>query len=388
MRKASLYISNIILLTFNLLACENNKSDSSLDNSPVVAYKDQNGVIVCNIVSVKDTVNMPLSTFCSDFEIIRLENSDDALIGDGPVWISENFIGIYSYSVNAYKLFDRKGNFLCNITKRGQGPHEFLYGILDSYIDETEKKVYLIDYKASKIMVFDIKGNPLESIPLPIVAHKGQMKINVKEQTLIMLTLPFDDTPYAIWKQDFNGNIIQSIPAGQFIISPADFSNDIDSKFNGDAIDYYVVRLIPQVDSLYHYDENTNTLIPRFTANYPNDVKDHGYAELPGYYILSQNLYRRDMTLPTRDILIDKKTLKGAYIRYQLDLLGNMDSDYFVWFDQGYGIANIHPSDFKEKLESALEKKNLSDEMRKKLTDLNNSITDDDNNIILVGKLK
>lgn len=376
------------LLAFILSACESDKSSPSLDNSPVVAYKDSNGVVVCDVASVKDTVDMPLSKFCSDFEIIRLENSDDALVGNGPVWISEHYIGIFSGSVNAYKLFNRKGDFLCDIIKQGQGPNEFLYGILDSYIDETEEKVYILTYKASKIMVFDMRGNPLESIPLPFEAHKGQMKINVKERTLIMLALPFDDTPFAVWKQDFSGNVIQSIPAGQFVISPSDYSNEIDSRSNGNAIDYYIVSVMPRIDSLYHYNERNNTLTPRFTVNYPNDVKDHGYAELPGYYVLSQNLYRRDSALPTRDIFIDKKTQKGAYVRYKLDLLGDIESDYFVWFHRGYGIANTHPSNLKEKLDAALEKENLSDAMRKKLTELNNSITDEDNNVVLIGKLK
>ena len=40
-----------------------------------------------------------------------------------------------------------------------------------------------------------------------------------------MLALPFDDTPYAVWEQDFNGNIIQSIPAAQFKLERDDYSN-------------------------------------------------------------------------------------------------------------------------------------------------------------------
>ena len=378
----------IILLAFILFACEGNHNYSSLDDCPVVAYKDENGVIVCDIASVKDTINMPLSTFCSDVEIIRLENSDDAIVGDGPVWFSKNYIGIYSYSVGAYKLYDRSGKFLCDITKQGQGPNEFLFGILDSYIDETEGKIYILSYRASKIMVFDMQGNPLEPIPLPFIVPKGQMKINLQERTLIMLALPFDDTPYAVWKQDFSGKIIQSIPAGQFVISPSDYSNEVCSNSNGNAIDYYIINTVPKVDSLYHYDETNNTLVPKFTVNYPNEVKDHGYAELPGYYILGQNLFRRDPTLPTRNIFIDKKTLKGAYVRYQLDMLGNIDGDYCVGFRNGYALANLHPSTLKEKIEKAFETENLSEKMQKKLTELNSSIDDNDNNIVMISKLK
>ena len=43
----------------------------------------------------------------------------------------------------------------------------------------------------------------------------------------------------------------------------------------------------------------------------------------------------------------------------------------------------------KEQLEKALSQPDkLNPEMRKKIKDLNNSITEDDNNIVFIGKLK
>ncbi|MDR2148314.1 MAG: 6-bladed beta-propeller [Tannerella sp.] len=371
-----------------MFACTGNEKGTTIDSSPVVAHLDNNGVVVCDLTLVRDTVDLPLSAFCSDFEIIRLDNSDDAIVGDGSVWISDNYLGIFSYEAGAYKLFDRKGKFIKDICKRGQGPNEFLYGIYDSYIDETEEKIYIFSGMASKIMVFDLQGNPLEPIPLPFMGHKVKMKINVREQTVVLLALPFENTPYVVWKQDFKGNVIQSIPAGQFTIIPNDYSNEVDALFNSDAIDYYLFRWGPKVDSLYHYDENSNILIPKFTAHFPNEAPSHSFEELPDYYTVRLYSDKFASSPPLRDILIDKQTLKGAHVRYKLDFLGNMDGHLFIWFNRGYAIANTHPADFKERIEAALEQENLTTEMRQKLTELNGSISDDDNNIVLIAKLK
>ena len=366
MKKSFVLVLKQFLLTGIIIACGGNEKSNTLDGSPVVAHIDEKGVVVLNLSSVRDTIDMPMSTLFSDFEIIRLESSDDAITGDGNVWVSGKYIGIYSWSVGAYKLYDRTGKFLGDITKRGQGPNEFAIGLYDSYIDETEGKIYILPFMATKIMVFDLQGNPLEPIPLPFFVPKGRMKINVKEQTLVMLALPFADTPYAAWKQDFEGNVIQSIPAGQFVLKRDDYSNEIGETFNTNDIAYYLTRVVPEADTLYHYDAGANAMIPIFTANFPHEVQLHDYNELSKYYVFrlvvmsfSTDSYRSPM------ILIDKQTLKGAYVRWQLDMLGNIFGANYVSFSRGYYTANMHPASLKEKLEAALEKENLSDEMQK-----------------------
>jgi hypothetical protein len=113
-----------------LLGCSDNAAiRMALDDCPVVAHKDE-GVITCDIASVKDTLDMPLGMLLSDFKIVRLENSDEAMVSDeGFIWVSNNYIGTYSYSIGAYKLFDAKEKYLGIITSRGQGPNEFNSGM-------------------------------------------------------------------------------------------------------------------------------------------------------------------------------------------------------------------------------------------------------------------
>jgi hypothetical protein len=364
-------------------ACDDNMK-RTLDDCPVVAHVDENGVVVCNLASIRDTIDLPVSTLFSDFEIVRLENSDDALINDGSVWVSEHHIGFYSYVIAAYKLFDRTGKYLGIITSKGPGPDEFIFSIYDSHVDRSEGKIYLLPWMASKILVFDLQGKALTHIPLPYTVYKGRMKINTAARTLVMHVLPFSDTPCVVWKQDFDGNVLQSVPAGQFVIDPSDYSNEVFSASCGnDLTYYYLARWAAKTDSLYHYSETGNTLSPAFTVQLIDEEERHDYMELPAHYLIYMSADRPDFT----KALVDKRTLKGAFFRLRIDMLGDIPGDMIV-FDNGYGIANMHPSDLKEQLETALARENLSAGMRQKLTELNAGITDNDNNIVLIGKLK
>jgi hypothetical protein len=94
MKNKFVFIPYFIILLLILFACRN----TALNESPIVAHRDVNGIVVCDISAIKDTIDFPLSRLFSDFEIIRLENSDDALVGDGKIWVSENYLGIYSLS--------------------------------------------------------------------------------------------------------------------------------------------------------------------------------------------------------------------------------------------------------------------------------------------------
>ncbi|MDR1344305.1 MAG: 6-bladed beta-propeller [Tannerellaceae bacterium] len=59
----------------------------------------------------------------------------------------------------SYKLFDKTGNFLCHLSKRGPGPGEHLSAIYDSYIDETNNLAYLLSWQSRQILVYDLQGN-------------------------------------------------------------------------------------------------------------------------------------------------------------------------------------------------------------------------------------
>ena len=86
---------------------------------------------------------------------------------------------------------------------------------------------------------------------------------------------------------------------------------------------------------------------------------------------------------------MDKKTGKGSFFKLYNDYFGNLEIDYPSYaFSNGYYIRNIEPGNLMTDIENALKNKDITSEMRKKLTDLQNTIEDNDTNYVMIAKLK
>ncbi|GHV53726.1 hypothetical protein FACS1894181_17640 [Bacteroidia bacterium] len=385
----------LLFIGFSLLASCNGRKGSldglSLDNCPVVAEK-AGDLIACNYELATDTFDLPLSALASGLEVIRLDNeNDDALVKEGRVDVSENYVGVYSSG--SYKLFDKQGKFLRTISALGQGPDEFIIAIYDSYIDEEANRVYLVSYSANKILVFDLQGKAQEHIPLAYFSPKARFVVDNERKEVTVMVLPFPNTPSVVWKQDFKGNIIQEIPVGHFVINPPDYSNEIGSSQNA-GLDLSFFLWAPKEDSLYYYDAEKNLLSPAFTLR-SKEARQHAYMDLPNYY-LTRIYGDPEEVAPgavrvraLSALLVDKSTLKGCYINLKIDMLGGISGTPWPAFNRGYYVANMYPSDLKEQLGAALSQKDaLAPEVYERVKKLYGQIGEDDNNILLIAKLR
>ena len=107
-------------------------------------------------------------------------------------------------------------------------------------------------------------------------------------------------------------------------------------------------------------------------ASYPKQVSSTSFeSSSPSYYI------------------IDKKTGKGAFFRLYNDYLGYTEIDWPIYsFHNGYFVQNMEPANLKNTLENALKSNKLTEEEKAELTTLAESLHENDNNIILLAKLK
>ena len=94
--------------------------------------------------------------------------------------------------------------------------------------------------------------------------------------------------------------------------------------------------------------------------------------------------------MPPMNVLIDKHNLKGTYCTLVIDELGDIPVEYpYDCFQDGRFLMNLDPGDLIDELEKVLARpERFSKEESDRLTKLKNSISVDDNNYILVGKLK
>ena len=365
---------------------------SPLKDSPVVAQQviTLNGdtIIVCDLSLLKDTIDLPLSTFVSDFELVDLGEDEEALIketsGGGSIAVSPNYIGIYSGT--GYKLFDKTGKYITSLSARGQGPNEYAFSICDSYIDEKNDRAYLLPMNGNKILVYDLKGNAQPYIPLAHETTKGKFYVDDQKKLLYVANMPFSDTASTFWIQDFEGKLIKEIIAGHLKIVPPDFSNDINVSMNTEEIDYSVFHWKNTVDTLYHYNEADNRLAPSFTVNFKDNPILHDYIELPDYYLIRLIEIESDYRYIYG--LIDKKTLKGNYIKLKLDMLGNIDAPAWAIFERGLYTANIYAYYLQGQCDRLSDLSSLPSGIAKYIQDLQQNDCEDLNNIILIGRLK
>ena len=358
---------------------------SPLKDSPVVAQQviTLNGdtIIVCDLSLLKDTIDLPLSTFVSDFELVDLGEETS---GGGSIAVSPNYIGIYSGT--GYKLFDKTGKYITSLSARGQGPNEYAFSIYDSYIDEKNDRAYLLPMNGNKILVYDLKGNAQPYIPLAHETTKGKFYVDDQKKLLYVANMPFSDTASTFWIQDFEGKLIKEIIAGHLKIVPPDFSNDINVSMNTEEIDYSVFHWKNTVDTLYHYNEADNRLAPSFTINFKDNPILHDYIELPDYYLIRLIEIESDYRYIYG--LIDKKTLKGNYIKLKLDMLGNIDAPAWAIFERGLYTANIYAYYLQGQCDRLSDLSSLPSGIAKYIQDLQQNDCEDLNNIILIGRLK
>ena len=349
-------------------------SDDPLANCPVVGQYVQVGndrVLSCDQQLLKDTVRIPLSYFAEDFELVKLDNRDEALVGQTGITLSDNYILAHSgYPPSAYKLFDRKtGAFIGDVGAVGQGPGEYQF-VYDAQIDEEKGRIYLAPWQTDKLLIYAIATLPWPKMP-GFILQLDTLAKPIQKVTNVQTVTP-----------NFNSEVINDRNClGVFDVSI--YSMDP-----------------PRVDSLYHYDAEQNRLVPVFTFNMTttDPVPWHGYSEWPDYFTgnysgppVVRKTEHGTVSTPgeTFHYIVDKATSKGAYLKIYNDYFGNLDMGYpSGLFRNGAYCQNIEPGNLLESIETALKDKKLSDAMRQRLTDLQAGIDENDNNYVLIYKLK
>ena len=225
-----------VVMAIALAACSGNDKRqfgddrSLLGELPVVAHSvdvDGHELTVCDLGLMKDTVSLPLSYWVEDMQVVKLDGRDEALVGLGPVCVSDNYIMVGRAKNVPCKLFRKDGSFVGKVGNIGQGPGEYTM-IYDMQIDEKAGHVYLLPWNAKSIFVYNLQGEYLKDIPLngkyeKLIVPKGKFKVDAEKNRVAVVLLPFDYLPVVAWVQDMEGNFIHEITGKHLKLKP-DFS--------------------------------------------------------------------------------------------------------------------------------------------------------------------
>ena len=188
-----------------LVACSG--SDKNLlGNLPVVAHQvevDGQEMTVCQLDLLKDTIDLPLSYWVEDFETVKLDGRDEAWVGQGTVYVSDDYIVVNKSNNVPCKLFRRDGSYIGSVGSIGQGPGEY-QNVYDIQIDEQNGCIYLLPWQTKAVLVYDMTGKYVKDIPLNkkygnLFVPKGKMKVDVANNRIAVMSLPFYFLPVVAW---------------------------------------------------------------------------------------------------------------------------------------------------------------------------------------------
>lgn len=328
-----------------------------------------------------ETKDCLLSDLVENFAYTKLdnENKDALLNGRAFPYCTESYIGMISDDL-PYKLFDKAtGKFLRNIGSIGQGPAEYPF-ISDAVIDEKNERIYITCSQMKPgILEYNLAGEFLEKIDISFIKDR-KIKFTVNDSIITAFIMTFNGDTHGVVSFDKKGNIISSAPAKVFMQGNYDLEVFINTNtpFTGYS---HVASCV-----YYNYDSTTHELVPAFAF----DKTKFGYiyvSELNNCFFFSVEKIEKERYASSHIILYDKKTEKGNQVNLVNDYLGGIPFTIYS-FKNGIYQERMTASDFREKAEQALKKNKLSEEKRKHLSNLVNSMSDDDNDIVFYGPLK
>ena len=377
---------------------------NELGKLPVVAHSvDFEGkeLTVCDLGLMKDTINLPLSYWVEDMQVVKLDGRDEALVGMGPVCVSDNYIMVGRATNVPCKLFRKDGSFVGKVGNIGQGPGEYTM-IYDMQIDEKAGHVYLLPWNAKSIFVYNLQGEYLKDIQLngkyeKLIVPKGKFKVDAEKNRVAVVLLPFNYLPVVAWVQDMDGNFIHEILGEHLKLKP-DFSNEVlSSKMAGDALDVHIFAFWElKPDTLYHLNMADGKLQPKFTLNFgQREISMHDYFEFPQHFVgtLVKPKKVNDNMYETKDEchwMVDKQSKRGAYFRVVNDYLDGELMKYMPWAcKEGYYTMNVEPSVLADRIEKGMKNRTeMTQEERETLESLLDQIGENDNNYVFIGKLR
>ncbi len=370
----------LLLCTSNLFfACQ-----SPVKNVTTIMLDDTQ-ITVCDESEINETKETKLSELAEDFQIIRFENKEEAFFKPSWFYFSDNYICVRQEN-ETVKLFNKSGKFITNIGKVGQGPGEYQF-VYDIAIDEKSKSIYVTSTGKS-ILKYNTNGDYIRNINLGEKLNKPRLFIQ-PDSTLSLVHLCFKDIDDKFTGANIRNTDNDSI---QYIYVEALASNIKDGSgkrtgFNNEIWSYRNTPDFPfmmtHTDTLYHYNCKQNKIKACFTMKMNPEKKGDSFFifnELPHHYlvfIVGDN---------GRTILVDKEKKEAYETKIVNDYMGNLDVS--PNFQDSYYFRTYEPLALKEKIDEHLASGKCPEDQVEKLTVLAETLKENDNNLLLLGKLK
>ncbi len=340
------------------------------------------GLTVCDVSRVKDTLEIPLSEWVEELKVVHFEDSDTALFRLQWLSITDEHIAIQPYQRDAVMLFDYQGKFLCDVGSVGEGPGE--YTSLSSHaIDEKNRCIYLAPFGWSdKLLKYDMQGKFIGGMEAGATLNKPKIKLN-PDGTLSLVHMYFHDTDSRYQAAHIGSEgVIDSCPPFEHMT--IQFNNP---QFPGYSHELWCYKNTEELkfkltncDTLYRYDVKKNAIEADFAlANLQRDENTWFIINpLPDKYVT--------MIIGKGTLVTDMKQRKTYFANLKNDLMGGLPAPFN--FTDGYFFVMYEPGRLMTLIEKRLSESRCTEKDKEVLNKLLASLDEEGNNVLFVGKLK
>lgn len=352
-----------------------------------------------HMTKVKDTLSPKLSDFVKDFEFVPLETKEECMLNRGVYYVTKEFI-LVQKSRYGILQFDRSGKFIRTLVRYGKGPREYTNIALT--VDESKQILYLTDRsKINYFLSYDLRsGKYLGDLKKAIPCTSRDIYFTDGEQIIVT---PFgrpDNNDHFLYcfKQSLDGELIDSV------LAPPNWYNTSGraSMYIFDNNIRYFDKMEDQIYSLREAEMSPYIKFDWAGSN-PADVNTLGYCsmgmnyETSSFILLQKNKIVKvanRVTLAEPYYYIFNKNSEKVF--HQGSIFFDPVHDSF--HDLGFKSLSIQPNgivsfvyqavDLIDQAERAFDDDEFSGKYRNQLQDVISKISEEDNPIVIIGRLK
>ena len=207
-------IISITILYLLIAGCASNKSSDEL--KPKV--NDKNAVTIELFNNKNDYKLEPIkmSEFVDSVKFIILEETKESLIKyPNKIFFTQEQVIVVDSDLGTIFFFDRNGKYIKKISKRGQGPGEYLT-MSSCMFDEQKQQLIVYDNRVNKMLFYDLSGNLIREIPKFCEGTLIRDIVNLNNGNFLCYEYDgvgnkrVDEKYIGLWEVDADGKFIRS----------------------------------------------------------------------------------------------------------------------------------------------------------------------------------
>lgn len=378
---------NAFLFSALIISCTN--SDKKTDEFRVIDF----------------TINYPeeefrINDFSENIRVVRLETTDSSMFNS----YSRSYVGdkyIVIFDRDKILQFSADGKFIKTIAFRGNGPGEFVN--VDSWFaDKNETNLYYHDATKKSIVKYNLEKRQSESI-IPFKDEGNLSKMILINDTLVSaLPSRFTETGNVFFYMTLDGRIVDAIKKDP-VEHPGQWAgrSPVLTRLEGNSLIFQP----SETDTIYRIEHTDMTPVMTILNEKPQISGDVTTGKYVVYLFQDDKniwFYRSTYEIIQKSQMISMRTLDPEYLIFDKESRKITGAKPFIFEYEGAdieipGMISIEENqysityqaiDFKKQLENALKSNEIPDEKKERLQKMNDEITENDNPILVRGKMK